>query len=71
MIDFKSGMMRVLSGKPEPIKEWVVAFQTIEGLFTTLDEAVASAEKCGYPVTMIQPVPVALDAQGHYEVCIR
>ena len=63
--------MRLQTGKPEAIKTWTVFFQTPEGLHTKLHEAVASAEKLGYPVEAIQPVPVALDEHGHYEVCVR
>lgn len=71
MIDFKSGTMRLTSPKPEKIDKWVVYFQTPEGLYSELHEAVASAEKLGMPLEAIQPVPVALDKHGHYEVCVR
>lgn len=71
MIDFKSGLMRITSPKPEPIAKWVVYFQTPRGLYSTLPEAVESAESIGYPLEAIQPVPVALDEHGHYEVCVR
>ncbi len=71
MIDFKSGTMRLTTPKPEPIAKWVVYFQTPKGLYSELHEAVESAESIGFPLEAIQPVPVALDAQGHYEVCVR
>lgn len=71
MINFKNGTMRLQTPKPEPIKQWTVYFQTPEGLFTELHEAVASAEKLGYPIEAIQPVPIALDEHGHYEVVVR
>jgi hypothetical protein len=71
VIDFKSGTMRLESPKPEPIVKWVVYFQTPKGLYSTLPEAVACAEELCMPLEGIQPVPVALDAHGHYEVCVR
>lgn len=67
MIDFEHGTMRLESTRYEKIEKWVVWFRTMEGLFTTLAEAVESCKKMEAPVEMIRPVTVAIDKHGHYE----
>lgn len=67
MISFEHGTMRLQTPKYEKIEKWEVWFRTMEGLFTTLNEAVESCKKLEQPFEMIQPVTVALDKHGHYE----
>lgn len=71
MINFAFGTMRLDNERFEKIEKWVVYFRTMEGLFTTLPEAVESASRIEMPLEMIRPVPVALDKHGHYEEVVR
>lgn len=63
--------MRLETANYYKIEKWVVWFRTMEGLFTTLEEAVASCVKMEAPLEMIRPVTVAIDKHGHYEECHR
>ena len=70
MIHLESNTLE-LQGQTHPIKEWVVWFRTIEGICTTREEALQSAERCGMPPELVMPVPVAIDAADNYEVASK
>lgn len=67
MINFEHGTMRIDRDKYSKIKAWVVWFRTMQGLFTTLEEAVENAKEIDMPLEMVRPVTVALADNGQYE----
>lgn len=58
-------------GQMEGIKKFEVWFLGVNGLCTTLEEALADAEKNDYPPSMLRAVPVAIGVHGHYEVFMQ
>lgn len=61
-----------LNGKPSTITEWQVWFQTPFGLMQSFREAVQKCKENELdPDLVIQPVPVARDQIGRYEVVMR
>ncbi len=61
----------VRDGQMEGIKKFEVWFLGVNGLCTTLDEALEDAEKNEYPAHMIRAVSVAIGVHGHYEVFMQ
>jgi len=59
-------------GKTAPIVTWAVWFSTPFGLIEHLQEASARClENDMKPNAVIAPVPVAIDAEGRYEIIMR
>ena len=71
MINFEFGTMRIDQDKYSKIKEWAVWFRTMQGLFTTLEEAVENAKQIDMPLEMVRPVTVAIAENGQYEEVFR
>jgi len=60
------------AGKESTIARWEVWFQTPVGLMTTLTDALNACTQNDFPPNqVIVPVPVAVDADGRYEIIIR
>lgn len=70
MINLKDKTI-TLDGLAENIKRFEVWFVGVDGLHTTLDEALADCERNNVPDNMLKPVSVAIGSQGHYEVFMR
>lgn len=58
-IDLRNQTLTVL-GKTEPLQCWGVWFVTLEGMFDSWCDAVASTERMNQEIKSIIPIPVAL-----------
>lgn len=70
MINLKDKTLH-LNGQTEQIKEFVVWWVGVNGLYTSLDEAIEDAEKHEVDPTLLRPVSVAIGVNAHYEVFMR
>lgn len=70
MIDLKAKTM-TLNGETQNIKLFAVWWVGIDGLYTTIDEALQDCVRNNVEPNMLRPVSVAIGTLGHYEVIMR
>lgn len=70
MINLKDKTL-TLNGETQNIKKFEVWWVGVDGLHTTLDEALADCLKNEVPDNMLKPVSVVIGVHGHYEVFMR
>lgn len=70
MINLKERTLH-LNGQTEQIKEFVVWWVGVHGLYTDLDEALADCVKHDMDPVLLRPVSVAIGINAHYEVFMR
>lgn len=69
MIDLENQTVTV-QGKTEPLQCWEVWFVTLQGMFDSWCDAVASADCMNQDIKSIIPIPVAL-SETLYEPCLN
>jgi hypothetical protein len=61
----------ILNGETQGIKRFEVWFVGVDGIHTTLEEALKDCEKNQVPSNMLRPVSVAIGTHGTYEIFMR